>query len=373
MDSLDDSVLVAVARRKRVLWQRRFRRNDDSDTLKIALRFLRVDLALWADVFSGEVLGSGHVEVRRPFGRWREVLDVDRDVLIRFDPAVGEIGGSVEVFEPVVDDVRHGRSQLCTPAVLRIHVDDEKRAIADVGRLVKRTLFPRHPPFVFNTVACVGAADKRGRGAYTNPDSIWFNVFFGFYEIDAPKPRWSRPFGYESALGAESRIAFDDVARLGKSDWNYFSNWMYGVPLRAIEPYNGIDLSRISTVQAPRPERIGRTLWHRATLDGVDCVSTYQSDARGAARLVTNSLIDEVWRRAFGLPNPRPDARESFVPTTLRAEVRMSYREDDARYRTLICGGTAVAPVDEELLAAQMAAVQAVTEDRYADFGFSEA
>jgi len=372
MDSLDDSVLVAVAWRGIVLRRQRFRRGHEHDTWRIRVPSL-VDgeVGVWIDPFAGEIVGRAQLALRPVVGRWRTVLDQPRDVLVRFDPAIGEIGGTPAVTEPVVDHPGYGRSQLCTPAILRMHVDDGERAISDAGRLVKQRLFPDRPPFVFNTVACVGPADADGRGAYPDPDSAWFNTFFGCYEIVARKADWSRPFGYESAQGIESRIAFDDIARLGKADWNFFSNWMYGVPTPAIEPYDAI--GPLENTQAPEPDRIGRTLWHSAVVDGLECVSTYESPARGAARLVTNTLIDDVWRRAFGLPNPRPDRTESFIPTTLRAAFHIAYREDDHAYRTLICGGTATFPVDEELLAVQMAAIRRTMEEAYADAGFQPA
>jgi hypothetical protein len=367
MDSLDDSVQVGVAWRGIGLGHQRFSRQRDHHPFRLTLGFLRVEVGVWADVFSGEVAGEGEIAVRPLVGRWRKLVDVDRKVL-RFDPAVGEIGGKPGFAEPVVDHEHYGRSQLCTPAILRLHVDEGERAISDAGRLVKSSLFASHPPFVFNTIACVGTADASGRGAYPNPNSVWFNVFFGCYQIDAPRSEWSRPFGYLSAAAAASQIAFDDITRLGEADWNFFSNWMYGVPLEAIEPYNTVD--PVTTVQDPAPGLIGNTLWHHAVVEGVTCVSTYESDGRGAARLVTNSLIDDIWRRAFGLPNPQRDRPTSFLPTTLRAELHMAYFEDEDAYHTVICGGTATLPVDPEFLAAQMTAIRAVIETSYPDCGF---
>jgi hypothetical protein len=367
MDSLDDSVRVGVAWRGIGLGHQSFSRKRDHHPFRLVLPFLRVEVGVWADVFSGEVAGEGEIAVRPLVGRWRKLVDVERKAL-RFDPAVGEIGGKPDFAEPVVDHERYGRSQLCTPAILRLHVDEGERAISDAGRLVKNSLFARHAPFVFNTVACVGAADASGRGAYPNPNSVWFNVFFGCYQIDAPRSDWSRPFGYLSADGAASQIAFDDIARLGEADWNFFSNWMYGVPIEAIKPYNKVD--PVKTVQEPAPELIGSTLWHRAAVEGVTCVSTYESGSRSAARLVTNSQIDHIWRRAFGLPNPQSDMPTSFMPTTLRAELHMAYFEDEGAYHTVICGGTATVPVDQEFLATQMTAIRAAIETSYPDCGF---
>jgi hypothetical protein len=368
MDALDDSVLVGVAWRGVGVGKQRFSRKREHHTFRLWLPFLHIELGVWVDVFSGEVVGEGEVAVRPFVGKWRKLLDLERRALIRFDPAVGEIGGGPDFAEPVVEDPRYGRSQLCTPAILRLHVDEGERAISDAGRLVKKTLFDEYPPFVFNTVACVGEADARGRGAYPNPNSIWFNVFFGCYQIDAARSDWSRPFGYLAAEGAASQIAFDDITRLGEADWNFFSNWMYGVPMEAIEPYNKVD--PVKSVQEPDAEPIGNTLWHRAAVEGVIAVSTYESDAGGALRLVTNSHIDDVWRRAFGLPNPQSNQPDSFVPTTLRAEFRMAYAEDEDAYHTVICGGTATVPVDRDFLDAQMTAIRATIERSYPDCGF---
>jgi hypothetical protein len=371
MDSLDDSVLVAIAWRGHRLRQHRLSQEDDHKTVRLALPFLRIELGLQIDVFTGEIEGQGYIAVRPFVGKWLPVLDIPRKVLVRFDPAVGEIAGSVDFVEPTVDHEKYGRSQLCTPAILRLHVDDGVREISDAGRLVKQKLFPKHAPFVFNTVACVGAADASGRGAYPNPNSIWFNVFFGCYQIDASKPDWHRPFGYRSNDGAESEIDFGHVTRLGEADWNLFSNWMYGVPLEEIEPYLAVDPA--DTYQEPAPELIGATLWHTATVERATCVSTYVSDAPGAAQLVTNSRIDYVWRRAFGLPNPQAGHPQSFVPTTLRAKLHMAYAEDDDAFHTVICGGTAVVSAEQEFLAAQMSAIREVIEAGYPDAGFPDA
>jgi hypothetical protein len=371
MDSLDDSVLIGVSWRRIPLGRRkRFSRVREEDAFRIALPFLRVELAVGVDVFAGRVTGEAEVAVRPLVGAWHRLLDLDNRVLLRFDPAVGEIGAGPDFVTPVVQHDRYGASQLCTPAILRLHVDDGEREISDAGRLVKQTLFPDHPPFVFNTVACVGRADEKGRGAYTDPDSIWFNVFFGCYQIDAPRSEWSRPFGYVSAEDAASPIEFDDITRLGEADWNFFSNWMYGVPMGAIEPYNKVD--PVTTDQAAVPELIGTTLWHHASVEGVECVSTYESRAPGAARLVTNSYIDDVWRRSFGLPNPQSDQPDSFVPTTLRAEFLMAYFADADAFHTIICGGTARVPVKEDFLAEQMRAIRTVIAEGYGDRGFAQ-
>src|SRR5512134_1320342 len=66
------------------------------------------------------------------------------------------------------------------PTVLEIVVDDDRsRPPADVGRLAKRALFPDDPRFLFNVVfSCGDPGALLAPGRYTDPRSIWFNVFF---------------------------------------------------------------------------------------------------------------------------------------------------------------------------------------------------
>jgi hypothetical protein len=106
MDSLDDSVRVGVAWRGIRLGQQRFSRKSEHHPFELALPFLRVEVGVWADVFSGEVAGEGEIAVRPLVGRWRKLVDVERKTL-RFDPAVGEIGGKADFAEPVIDHERY--------------------------------------------------------------------------------------------------------------------------------------------------------------------------------------------------------------------------------------------------------------------------
>jgi hypothetical protein len=370
--ALDGSVGVALLHREHVLFSKTFTRDEPRGDFSFHTALARGDGAIEVDLFAGELAWEGHLALRLP-GGWRRILHVDRDVLLAFAPAVGRVGPEPDVDEPVVDDPRYGRSQLCTPAVLRIPVDVADRKVADVGEIVKARMFPDHPPFTFNTVACVGGVEDGAPGLYTDPDSIWFNIFFGYYQLDAPKRDWQRPFGYRSADGIRSEIEPEDVVRLGKSDWNWFSNWMYGVPMEAVLPYSSPDMGSVRVELSP-PERVGQTMWHALTLHGVEVASAYESGAPGAAKLVRNSIVDDVWRHAFGLPAPRESHPDSFIPTTIDARILMAYWEDDDAYHTIIFGGTVPsAGGDPRFLEAQMAAVRAVIERSYATLGFDEA
>jgi hypothetical protein len=370
MPALDGAVRVAFDWRDHEVFATTFRPHAPAHHVRHTGELLDVSLEVSVDAFGGELRAGGHLKVRPPLGDdWHTVFDGD-DVLLRFSPGVGQVGDSSAVAEPLVVDRRFGRSQLCTPAVLRIFVDEDDRALSRAGALAKRWLFADRPPFVFNTVACVGQAEgERLLGLYTDPNSHWFNVFFGYYQLDAPRSEWSRPFGYRDAKGLDSEIEVEDVVRLGKSDWNVFSNWMYGVPDDVVERYVGVDSSSMPVTRRP-PERVGDTLWHPLVIDQVEVASTYESDADGARRLVTNTLLEDVWRHSFGQPNPQPDWTESFVPTRLRASMWMAYWEDDTAYHTTIFGGTLGEGSEEDFLGVQLDAVRTVIERSYPTLGF---
>ncbi len=331
---------------------------------------LTIDLRLGVDHVNGEVEAGGRVRVRdSDSDEERTLVDID-EVLLRYNPTHGSVGQSATPNPPRFDDPRFGKSRMSSKNVTRILVDENERVLADVGRVVKKALWDDYPDWAFNTVACVGEFDAEGRGSYSDPKSIWFNVFLGYYQIDAPKPDWKRPFGYRAAKGAGSEVDYEEIVRLGKSDWGYFSNWMYGVPDHAIEPTNPIELSKLKTRQEDAG-LIGSSRWHRVSIGGVDFVSAYEADVHGSEALINNSVLSHLWRKAFGPPNPRPDFPASFIETSLNADMYMAYWEDEAAFHTVMFGGTAPSDSDPAFLEAQMTASAKVIGASYPALGFT--
>ena len=288
------------------------------------------------------------------------------------DPTLGTVGGSIWGRAPFIDDPEFGRSRNVVPIINRIDVDSRKKLVAQMGALAKATFFPNHPAFAFNVCFAVGEFSLILRpGKYADPHSHWFNVFMGYYQIDAPKKTWNRPFGYESNQPGAA-VNFDDVMRLGKSDWNYFSNYMYGVPEDCIAPYNTIPTTL--PCRFLRRETIGNRHWDLIELEEVEVVSGYQSDAPNARRLVNNSILSPVWRRTFGLPSPRPDFPTSFIGTKLLGQIYMSFSEDADNYHTVLFGGTVnksfPAALNERFLGLQMKACREVIVHHYPRLGF---
>ncbi len=291
-----------------------------------------------------------------------------------FDPTPGSVGGSVWAHEPFISDPQLGRSRSVVPIINRIHVADRPTFGARMGAIAKVTFFPNYPDFVFNVCFAVGDFSLvLWPGRYGDPHSHWFNVFMGYYQLDAPKATWTRPFGYESA-SQRAAVAFEDILRLGKSDWNYFSNYMYGVPEDCIEPYNKLDLS--TPCRNLGRHAIGQRMWDSIEIEEVEVVSAYESGTSGARRLVYNSILTPLWRRTFGLPCPRPDFPQSFISTKLRARIYMSFSEDEDSYHTVLFGGTVNKSFPESLnegfLELQMRACRQTIERHYAHLGFAD-
>lgn len=364
---------LAVALAGRTLMERSFTASRPKARFHVALGFLSADLAIVFDVFSGELRASASVAVRnvmRPSkGQWRRLIDASDVTVVRFAPSVGRVAGSTAVHVPTIDDDQWGRSLPCSPVILRVFVDDAKRLLAPAGQRAKRALFPQHPPFVFNTVACVGCDPGDDERRYNDPDSHWFNVFFGYYQIDCPKQLWSRPFGYRSASGAESVIVADDILRIGLADWNWFSNWMYGLPSDVALAYSSPETSR-ATVGDQELHQIGAKWWHRVRLNDVDVASCHEGPGDGARRLVHNSPLDLIWRRSFGPSCPRRQWPSSFPPTRLLAVCELCYWEDDEEFHTVFFGATAQAETDPGFIQTQLSALHAIIETDYPGLGF---
>ncbi len=334
---------------------------------------VRADCGIDVDFLTGVVTWSGDVALAEGSGvteKWVNIFNISNGALLNFDPAVGEIADSVTVNFPVVTSAEWSSSVLSSPTVVRIHVADGWRELANVGSIVKSEMFAAYSPFTFNVVACCGQTEPGQPGLYGNPNSVWFNIFFGIYQLDCAKADgWTRPFAYESANGVNSQPHHEDIVRLGKSDWNWFSNYVYGVPHDECAKYSAIDMSTI-TFTPQTTLTLGTSQWHHSTFSGIEVVSAYESNAAGAGQLVDNCVISPVWRESFGLPSPQSNFSASFIPTTLMASVDMAYWEDDDAFHTVVFGGTSAVDSPVEFITAQLAATRAIIATSYPQRGF---
>jgi hypothetical protein len=297
-------------------------------------------------------------------------------------PLVGDIDNRFASPEVQLRDPRFGESQ-GLPFVMEIPVDTDDTPPAGVGKKVDDVFFQHRHKLLFNvSFACGKPQGLWRRGVYGDPRSIWFNVFFGYYEIDVEQAAWGRPFGYEAD---GKTVHWDDVLRIGKSDWNYFSNWMYGVPDAAIDRTNQpLRGPHTTTTHHGRTPINGRH-WDVLELSGVDVVSAYDD---GSGGLVDRELWSFLWRASYGFPLGKKVVDEpSFFSVPMKAKLYMAWREAPAdndlgapAFQTFLFGGTInqrysstsaeQAAINEAFLQAQIDAVVRVMKADFSDLGF---
>ncbi len=293
-------------------------------------------------------------------------------------PLVGEFKGRFVVQPPKLKTDEFGKASK-NPTLLEIYVDSQKQWPLDIGELVNERYFTDDPPIVFNVCFCCAKPTLFRGGDYGNPESHWFNVFFGFYEIDVPASSWDHPFGFEKYESKELR--FDELMRIGKSDWNYFSNHVYGVPLGTCDKYKPIDPS-VKTWQNPDEVEINGKFFSEGTVEGMEVVSGYVSGKDGKKLGYPCGIFSPLWRTVFGRPRKSKHFGTSFPPTKMKMHFLIrhikEYDEDlkEDAYKTFIYGGTGnisqyewarehtADPVDmDKFLEAQMDAVKQSISD----------
>lgn len=299
-------------------------------------------------------------------------------------PLVGDVDNKFRAPVAQLNSNRFGESE-GLPFVMEIVVDGERSAPAGVGQKVDSVFFKEKPRLLFNvSFACGKPRGLFRTGVYGDPRSIWFNVFFGYYEIDVDKEEWGRPFGYE-ANGTD--IHWDDIIRIGKSDWNYFSNWVYGVPDQAIDPTNA--LHPPPTTRSLGRHTVGAKQWDQVVIDDALVVSAYASGRKGQPKLVERELWSLLWRTSYGFPINQPVVEQpDFFAVPMKANLYMCWREKKrdndlgkTSYQTFLFGGTInqwysqQSPEkkreNEAFLEEQLAAVRRVmVSDDFKDLGF---
>lgn len=259
---------------------------------------------------------------------------------------VGEINGRTLVPPIYLNDKKYGRSWQW-PLVLEVAVKKCGLISLKASRLSKKRLFNTDDykgEFILNVNFSCGYHQLNKRSSYSDPLSHWFNVFFGYYQIDVPKSKWNRPFGYISGKPG-SKINGEDMFRIAKADWNYYSNYMYGVPEKKILEHdcNSLD-DNSSFLQGKKRVKIGKKYWDYAELNNFTVISAYLSE--NGDELVNNSKLSPIWRDCFGLPNPRKEFPESFFPTKMKTAMYMCFHERDdldlkeKAYSTYVFGGS---------------------------------
>ncbi len=302
-------------------------------------------------------------------------------------PTVGEIGEDVGLGKPAVIRSPELGESSTFPAILEIRVDKTQHGPLEVGKKVHEKFFEGYPPFDFNVnFSCARPSLLGGKSDYADPRSHWNNVFFGRYQIDTPvgapgeKDKWERPFGF--VRPGSNEVNFDDIQRIGKADWGYFSNWMYGVPEKDLDAvFAGLKAEPPPRCTVLNPSvMINGQEYVECEIDGVKLPSAYVSAEDGKGLRNNDALFSPIWRRVFGKQgdsvneDPALAGKKSFHATDMkvrfymRQEKRTDPDHEGPVYSTVIYGGAVNKTwagdsperqaVNERFLEAQMRAVR---------------
>lgn len=292
----------------------------------------------------------------------------------------------------VLDSPKFGRSAHYTMG-LEIQVANKSEFPGNVGEIVKDVYFQDSPPFNFNVMFSCGKPGFFWKGRYSDPTSHWFNVFFGYYQIDVKKEAWGRPFGY-THYGEEEgnrKLNVKELGRIAKADWNYFSNYLYGVPKDCITAYNDLPKD-FSAIKVGTREIDGR-IFDLLEMPLFQVVSAYEAQ-EGRAIVNPDGVVNAAWRMAFGTPVHRSAFPDSFFPVSMKVVclVYTSLGDDPDlgpdTYKTFIFGGTINSDFprlnssslqeqkqkekfNEEFLEAQMQAVEQRIRESFPKLGFN--
>ena len=257
-------------------------------------------------------------------------------------PLTGDIVG--RYLCPPVRVRFEGRGTMSAPT-LEIIIDGARgTAVPEALSAVAQRLFVHRPRFAFNVCFSCGRGGRHG--VYADPRSIWFNVFFGYYEIDVSRDEWRRPFGYQTDPDGELQLDLHEIALMGEADWNHFSNYLYGVSLRRVKRFDDVTVK--GRVLGRRPIGDGSRAWDEATLTDLEVVSSYQAAQGERLETTPHPFLRGIFRAAFGGPRSRPEFKASFFPTLMDAHFWTCWDAppgDDRDlgvpvYRTFIFGAT---------------------------------
>lgn len=264
----------------------------------------------------------------------------------RFFPLAGDVLDSSKTAKELANAGPDGTCAI-NPVVVEIDLDPVNRrgspkALGEVAPY----LFNDYQRFIVNVGFACGAAKAFAEGVYTDPNSPWFNVFTGYYQIDVAKDLWERPFGYQRTGDDVFTVDPAELALLGQADWNFFSNYMYGVPLGTLTRLGAEEV----TLVTGDPVQVANGRWWDCLAGSrIRVSSAYESAACDATRLRrTDRPLTELWRASFGQPYTAKgcDPQTSFFKTPISTEMLVSHdkvcRDRDLGadvYRTFVLGG----------------------------------
>lgn len=252
--------------------------------------------------------------------------------------------------------------------VIEFDIADQSNDLIDIGKIIKQKIFPDYPPFVYNvSFTSSKSSFFTGHSHYADPTSHWFNVFYGFYEFDAPCSLWKRPFGFTET----GELHIVDLLKMSTADWNLLSNYIYGVPFdKCLDACTLTGEEQMTIVN--NAIEIGGYTYMEVILENVMVTSAYPCHEK---LLTPYPGFSEIWRQLFGTSSytsghdiafPRVRMKGHFY---IRYSIEFDLDFERSAYKTWVSGGTINmdypdSEFNDQFLNAQLKAVRKCLEEQ---------
>lgn len=250
-------------------------------------------------------------------------------------PTIGEINGKYFVEIKGINDNVFGRTRESV-GVYEIEVKDKPKVLK-VGKIIKDMMFSDYPDFLLNIIATSAYVNEKGISDYANPLSHWYNVFYGFYEINVPVDKVSSAYGFD----VNGNVIPMDIIKIGLCDWNLVTAYMYGVPLEyckdnvKITGYEQIRLINKSV-------KIGNFTYQEVEFGNIIGTSVYPAKES----LVDNAFyISDMLQKSWGKHGYIEGYNQPFPPVRMSGRFYITwsvFHDDDLGvqcYKTIVGGG----------------------------------
>lgn len=251
-------------------------------------------------------------------------------------PTVGEINGGYFMTLKEINDPIFGQST-ANFEVMEFEIKDHPRVFKS-AKLVKELIFHDYPDFTLNELYGMAKVDKlTHQSDYPNPTSHWYNVYYGFYEIDLPLSTAPAAFGFDR----EGNINPTDIIKLGIADYSFLTAYNYGVPIEICKQHikpTGQEEFRIIKENV----KIGTFTYTLIEISNAMLLSVYPAREKLTSNeYPTSNLLHKMW----GTHGYVPGFETPYPLVRMKARLYVTYSiGHDADYngpcyKTLIAGG----------------------------------
>lgn len=221
------------------------------------------------------------------------------------------------IYPPIVNDIKFGKSSV-NFGYLDVNISDSGGSTFNIGQIVKFELFKDHSEFK-TKVAITSSKPKGNYSEFLNPKSEWFNVLLILGKVEV---EWKdRPFGFTENL----EVNKEDIYLYSKAVWNYFVNYIYGIPISECVKYNDIEDEHIQMIS--RKITIGNYDYIELDVVNLGTICGYSSWVSGGKGnyVVNDVILTPLWRRIFGKAKPRKSVMGMFEKCYMRLRIYLRF------------------------------------------------